>query len=224
MTAGTQPNRRSIRSEAANRSAPERLYRGLPSEARREDQRERLLRAATEVFARSGFANASVDEIVAGARVSRTSFYEFFPNKESCLLAVFELGMQRLFGALAHALTKELTPREQVREAVRTLAGTLAADPPMARVLLIEAVGATPATEAARAEARQALAAAGERQLEAYGQWRRRSAREREIVSLASMAAIAELISQLVATDRLGEWESVVEPVSEFVLGGLVRE
>jgi AcrR family transcriptional regulator len=167
-----------------------------------------LLRAATEVFARGGFANASVDEIVAGARVSRTSFYEFFPNKEHCLLAVFELGMQRLFGAFAEALNRESTPRELVRQTVRTLAGTLAADPPMARVLLIEAVGATPA---------------GERQLEGYEQWRGRSAREREIVSLASMAAIAELISQLVATDRLGEWESVVDPVSEFVWGGLVR-
>jgi hypothetical protein len=94
----------------------------------------------------------------------------------------------------------------------------------MARVLLIEAVGATPLLETARSEARRALAAAGEGQLSGYEQWRGRSAREREIVSLASMAAIAELVSQLVATDRLGEWESDVEAVSEFVLRGLLRD
>ena len=211
---------------SATSSAPKdsgRRYRGLTVEARRDDQRERLLRSATAVFARHGYAGSGIDEIVAGARVSRTSFYEFFANKEECLLAVFRHGTERMFDALAASPYPSLPPQDRVREVVHCIAAVLAADPPMARVLLIEVVGATPRLESARADARRALAALAERQLEQAPQWARRPAREREIVSLASMAAVAELISQLVATDRLEEWESVVDPVADFVLSGLTR-
>jgi AcrR family transcriptional regulator len=193
-------------------------------DARRRDQRERLLRSATEVFARQGYANAGVEEIVGGARVSRTAFYQFFANKEQCLLAVCQLGFQSLTEALADVVRKPLAPRERVRAEVRALVATLAADPAMARVLLIESVGATPMLESGRAEARQAFASVIEAQLHDYDHWRNRSARDREIVSLASMAAIAELISHLVATNRLDEWQDVVDPVADYVTRGLMPD
>jgi len=92
----------------------------------------------------------------------------------------------------------------------------------MARIVLIEIVGATPAAETARARARNAAAKIIEDQLEQYEYWRRRSAFQRRVASLAAMAAIGEPIGDLVATGRIGEWEDLVDPISEFVARGLI--
>jgi AcrR family transcriptional regulator len=193
-------------------------------EHRRSEQRERILLAARDVFARRGYAGAGIDEIVARARASRTTFYSHFENKEQCLLAVFELGLEHLGAAIRDTVveTASLEPADRVRAEVSAMARAYAADPAMARVVLIEIVGATPAAEQARARARSAAAAVIESQLEEYPYWRGRGAAQRRIASLAAMAAIGEPISDLVAAGRLEEWETIVEPVSEFVARGLI--
>jgi AcrR family transcriptional regulator len=202
-----------------------RPYAGKTLSARRAEQRERILLAARDVFATRGYAGAGLEEIVARARVSRTTFYVFFENKEECLLEVFERGLQRVGEAVLRVVAEtgdhELAPAERVRTEVAAVVGTLAADPAMARILLIEIVGATPAAEQARTRARHAAAKIIERQLEAYDYWRGRSEHERHIASLAAMAAIGETISELVATGRVEDWQEVVGPVSEFVARGL---
>ena len=188
--------------------------------ARRGDQRERILLAARDVFATRGYAAAGIDEIVARARVSRTTFYEFFENKEKCLLSVFQLGVERvasaLFGTVAD--TSELQPIERIRAEVRALAEAHAADPAMARIILIEIVGATPACERARVYARDQAAQVIQAQLEEYDYWLSRSPLQRRVASVAAMAAIGEPITELLSENRLeDEWETLIEPITEFV-------
>lgn len=197
-----------------------RPYRGMAPEDRRREQRDRLINAARDVFASRGYAAAGVDEIVAQAHVSRTSFYEFFANKEQCLLTVFQVGAQRVAEALMAVIGLPLEPAERIRAEIEVLATQFAADPAMARVLLIEAVGATPAVESVRVEARQAAADMIEAQLREYPEWRE-DAHERQVVAMTSMAAIAESLSHLVATGQLDDWPSIVEPVSRYVSRGL---
>ncbi|MFZ0042643.1 MAG: TetR/AcrR family transcriptional regulator [Solirubrobacteraceae bacterium] len=199
---------------------PPRLYRGKSLAERRDDQRGRLISAARDVFARRGFTAAGIDEIVAEARVSRSSFYSFFANKEQCLLEVFEEGRRRVTAALASVIAQDLEPVERIRAEITVLAESFAADPAMARVLLIEAVGATPEVERARAAARQAAADVIEMQLRDYPAWRERP-EERAVVALTTMAAIAESLSHLIATDRIDEWPAVVGPVTDYVARGL---
>jgi len=204
---------------------PDRPYAGMSLHARRGDQRERILLAARDVFATSGYAAAGIDEIVARARVSRTTFYEFFENKEKCLLSVFQLGVKRvasaLFGAVAD--TGELQPIERIRAEVRALAKAYAADPAMARIILIEIVGATPTCEQARVYARDQAARVIQAQLEEYEYWRSRSPLKRRVASVAAMAAISEPITELLSENRLeAEWETLVEPITEFVGRGLI--
>ena len=92
----------------------DRLYGGEPLHARRRDQQQRLLVAAREVFAKRGFASASIDDIVSRARVSRTTFYRFFAGKEECMLAVFDEAISRLMETFATAGMQRLTPVEPV--------------------------------------------------------------------------------------------------------------
>jgi len=202
-----------------------RAYAGKTLDARRAEQRERILLAARDVFAARGYAGTGVEEIVARARASRSTFYVFFENKEECLLGVFELGLQRVASevirAVAETASIDLDPAERVRAEVHAVAAALAADPAMARVLLIEIVGATPAAEDARARARHAAVGIIERQLEGYDYWLEQPAHQRHIAALAAMAAIGEAISDLVVTDRIDQWRELVDPISEFVARGL---
>ena len=205
---------------------PDRPYAGKSLEARRGDQRERILLAARDVFATRGYANAGIDEIVARARVSRTTFYEFFENKQNCLLAVFKWGVERVGGSLLSvvAATSHAAyhPMDRIRAEVRALASAYAADPAMARILLIEIVGATPTCERARVHARDQAARVIQAQLEQYDYWRDRPVLDRRVASLAAMAAISEPISELVAEERLSDWETLVEPISLVVGRGLI--
>lgn len=213
------------RAVAPDAVGPGRPYAGKPLDVRRAEQRERILLAARDVFASRGFAGAGIEEIVGRARVSRTTFYAFFENKEECLLAVFQLGLERVGSEVVRVVAEtgalELVPAARVRAEVRAVAAALAADPAMARVLLIEVVGATPAAEAARTRARHAAAGIIEHQLEGYAVWNERAGHERRTASLAAMAAIGEAISDLVATGEIDRWEELVDPVSEFVARGL---
>ena len=202
------------------KAATGRLYRGEPLHARRRDQRERLLEAAREIFAEKGFAAASIDEVVSRARVSRTSFYRFFANKEECMLAVFGEAVDRLAAAFAEAAEAD-QPEQRIRLGVREIVGALAADPSMARVVLVEAVGASPRIEHERREARARFAALLAAEMRRYRGWRRRPEREVELIALATTAALAEPVSVLVARDGAEAWEETVEPLTRFALRAL---
>ena len=58
-----------------------------------QEKRERLLCAATEEFARTTFAEASINRIVKSARIPRGSFYQYFEGKED--LFFFLLGSMK---------------------------------------------------------------------------------------------------------------------------------
>jgi AcrR family transcriptional regulator len=51
-------------------------------------QRERLIRAMLESVAERGYQATSVSQVVASARVSASTFYEFFDDKLDCFLAL----------------------------------------------------------------------------------------------------------------------------------------
>lgn len=51
-------------------------------------QRQRLLRAMLECVGAHGYGTTTVPQVVALARVAKSSFYEFFENKLGCFLAL----------------------------------------------------------------------------------------------------------------------------------------
>src|SRR5438552_10920354 len=62
----------------------------LTREQSRAQTRERLLRAAKGVFARSGFHGASVEEIASAAGYSTGALYSNFDGKEDLFLVLME--------------------------------------------------------------------------------------------------------------------------------------
>ena len=58
------------------------------------DKNRRIVEAATKVFARKGYAGASVADIADTAAVGKGTVYEYFNSKEDLFFAVFEWYLQ----------------------------------------------------------------------------------------------------------------------------------
>ena len=65
--------------------------RRAPSTPEGREQRERILRAAIELFTAHGFRGASLDRVAAAVGISRQGVLHYFPSKTHLLLGVLEL-------------------------------------------------------------------------------------------------------------------------------------
>lgn len=69
---------------------------GLSREQVETSQRTRLLRATIELGTERGFASLTLTDIVGRAGVARSTFYEYFADKEQCFLAAFDYAADRV--------------------------------------------------------------------------------------------------------------------------------
>src|SRR3954471_22088010 len=76
---------------------------GLERDVVLASQRGRMLSAMAEAVAANTYGGTTVADVVAGAGVSRKTFYEHFRDKEECFLAAFDVGVDLLLGAIAQA-------------------------------------------------------------------------------------------------------------------------
>jgi AcrR family transcriptional regulator len=127
----------------------------LSREAVESSQRGRLLFAIAQVVAEKGYAAATVADIVDRASVSRTTFYEQFPDKEACFLAAFDFAVEYVLGQMRQAWEElgrgEHDWREHVRSDLTTYLRVLASEPAFARALHVDALAAGPSALERRA-------------------------------------------------------------------------
>jgi AcrR family transcriptional regulator len=72
-------------------------------ERRTAETRERLFRAALDLFARKGFSETTVGDITNAADVGKGTFFNYFPSKDHILLAFGEMQLAKLETAVAEA-------------------------------------------------------------------------------------------------------------------------
>jgi AcrR family transcriptional regulator len=65
--------------------------------------RERLFRAALELFAKKGFAETTVEDITNAADVGKGTFFNYFPSKNHILLAFGEMQLEKLHASVEEA-------------------------------------------------------------------------------------------------------------------------
>jgi AcrR family transcriptional regulator len=63
------------------------------------ERRERLFRAALDLFARKGFAETTVEDITNAADLGKGTFFNYFPSKEHIFLAFGEMQLAKLKAA-----------------------------------------------------------------------------------------------------------------------------
>jgi AcrR family transcriptional regulator len=131
-----------------------------PLEVRQIRQRGRLFAAASAVFARMGYADATAEAIAREAGMSKATFYEHFANKEDCIIALFDVGTQDVLNVMRDAAdeTPVDDPRARVRVTLGAFLSTLAEFPDDSQTLLVEIVGAGPRAMEHRDRALEAVA------------------------------------------------------------------
>ena len=90
-----------------------------PLEVRQDRQRARLFAAASAVFARNGFADATAEAIAREAGMSKATFYEHFGNKEECILALFDAAIDASSRRIAQAAASTAATRRRAASAPR---------------------------------------------------------------------------------------------------------
>ncbi|MET0558825.1 MAG: TetR/AcrR family transcriptional regulator [Solirubrobacterales bacterium] len=118
--------------------------RKLPSDLVSAVQRERLIAAMLKAAAELGYRQATVQDVIDRAGVSRPTFYEHFANKEDCFLAAFDTTATRLRERIDAAAAKGGTNwRDRLRFSLEELLNFVSQEPDAARAVIVEARAAS---------------------------------------------------------------------------------
>jgi AcrR family transcriptional regulator len=140
---------------------PSKLPRGrhrLTPEQVATSQRQRIMVAAIQCVGERGYPTTTVADIVSVARVSRTTFYQQFADKEACFLAAYGFGLDRLEQIVTAALrasrssTADAGWRVRVASELSAYLEVLASEPRLARCLHVEVLAAGAAAQDQRAQ------------------------------------------------------------------------
>jgi len=115
-------------------------------------QRARLLEGIVRAVAEKGYAATRVQDVTRHARVSRTTFYEQFADKEECFLAAYEAGAHAHLQHVAAAMRRPSGWVDKLAEGTRAYVEVLAGEPGYALTFLTEVQAAGPRALAARVD------------------------------------------------------------------------
>src|SRR5919109_4088923 len=90
-----------------------------PETVRATDKRDRILRAATDVFAQSGYFNAKVSDIAKAAGVADGTIYLYFDGKEDLLVNIFREHTRNYLQSLERELAHVKRAEDRIRIAIR---------------------------------------------------------------------------------------------------------
>jgi AcrR family transcriptional regulator len=101
-------------------------------------RRERILEAASRVFAQKGFAAASVDEIAQAAGIAKGTIYLYQPSKEALYWATLREGLEALCGEVRAKMDEVPTLKEKIRALVTAKLAYFDAHPDFYRIYQAE--------------------------------------------------------------------------------------
>ncbi len=82
-------------------------------------KRERILRAATDMFVRQGYRKTNIDEIAAAAGVAKGTVYLYYRNKAELVYHAIALEKRALIARMRATAQKDLGPRERLYDLVK---------------------------------------------------------------------------------------------------------
>ena len=132
---------------------------GLPREYVVQNQRERILRAVTDVVSVAGFSAMSVEDIIATAGVSRRTFYDHFSSKDDAFLAQYDVISAALLQRVAAAYDPEMPLPERGDHCLTAAMEYFCEDPACAEMCIVQSVAAGPEAMERRDNAIRALSA-----------------------------------------------------------------
>ncbi len=110
---------------------------GLSREFVSKNQRDRITAGIIAAVAERGYQNAKITDITAAAGLSRRAFYTHFQSKDECFFATYDLIANHLRKAAAEAAEPYEEWPEKVRARLAAVLDVFAANPDLARYVLV---------------------------------------------------------------------------------------
>jgi TetR/AcrR family fatty acid metabolism transcriptional regulator len=203
-----------------------RTARPLPQPAARTapagDKREAIMRAATKVFARSGYFNSKVADVAREAGVADGTVYLYFKSKEEILRSIFERNTSDAVREGREELARIADPREKLRRIARQHLERLGADRDLAIVFQVELRGTTKFMEefsaAGLAEYLGLIREVFE-EGQAAGVFRREL--KANLVAKVIFGALDEMATNWILSKRRYKLEPMADEVLDILLGGV---
>ncbi len=113
---------------------------GLSPDFVARNQRDRLINGLILTLAEVGYQKTTVSQIGRRAGVSKSDFYKHFDSRDDCFLAAFDAAVERVRAVVVAACAEAADAEwaERVHAGIVALLALLAAEPPLAAILLAE--------------------------------------------------------------------------------------
>ena len=171
-----------------------------PTSAKSENTISRILDAALDVFARKGYHDTRMDEIVDASHTSKGAIYFHFPNKERLFLALVDQFANLLERRITEAIAQETRSMAKVQAALEACLSTFGKYRRQAKMLLVQAYGLGHTFEQKRLEINERFAGLIEVYLVEAIEQGEIEPTDAEIVAHAWMGAIYNVVIRWVYT------------------------
>jgi AcrR family transcriptional regulator len=184
----------------------------LPREFIALHKRRRIMDALAELSSEQGYEATKISDIVRRAAVARKTLYDNFSGKEEVFLAAFDAAVEEAVRRVEEACAAaEGGWEDQVDAGLSAFLGYVAEDPALARMCLIEALSATPATTKRYEDALQGFVEMAERTLP-------RDARLPETIAETVVGGVVWIVYQQIRRHETEQAEDLLPELSEFML------
>jgi TetR/AcrR family fatty acid metabolism transcriptional regulator len=186
-------------------------------------KRERILRAAVEVFARNGYFNAKVTDIAKGAGVADGTIYLYFDGKEDLLVTIFREYARNYLHELEKRLAGVNRAEERIRITITHHLETLGRDRPLAVVSQVELRHSLKfmslLSQQEVADYLNMLRKVVEHG-QAEGVFRRNL--HPQLAAKSVFGILDEMVTSWILSEKEYDLAAQAEPVADFVLNGLL--
>jgi AcrR family transcriptional regulator len=181
---------------------------------REEHQRERVIAAATEVFAKRGYQATTIDHLVAAGKVGFAGFYALFDGKEDCFLQSYDRVVARCREEIQAGVPADLPWPEAVRAALRALLEAISANHIEARLALVEVQSAGSAALARSEATVKGIVPQLER-----GREQSAAAASLPALEVAILGGVLWLLQQRILANQYGYDDALLAELIEIVAG-----
>jgi AcrR family transcriptional regulator len=107
-------------------------------EEKKERQKRDMYRTAVKLFHEKGFEETRVEEIVRRLRISRATFFNYYPSKDSILHQIAEEAVRFYRTRLEEEITAQASAREKIHRLLEDMGKGIEADKRFYRAVFLE--------------------------------------------------------------------------------------
>lgn len=167
--------------------------------------------ALAELTAEQGYEATKISDIVRRAAVARKTLYDNFSGKEEVFLAAFDAAVEEAVRRIEESCAEADGWQGRVEAGLAAFLGYVAEEPSFARLCLIEALSATPATTKRYEEALQGFVEMANRALP-------QDERLPETIEETLVGGVAWIVYQQIRRHEADQVEDLLPELSEFVM------